>query len=106
MLPLPLGSTMQAGTPFTPDLPKYRHVAPNTAKQHRSSFESPGGSSAPSLVPNATPTPQTGSSSLVNEQTSAPFVFLPVQFSDLPVSALVDSGAMHNFLAACLLPKL
>ena len=70
------------------------------------SFESPGGSSAPSSVPNATPTPQTGSLSLVDEQTSAPFMFLPVQFGDLAVSALVDSGAMHNFLAASLLPKL
>ena len=57
-------------------------------------------------MPNATPTPQTGSLSLVDEQTSAPFVFLPVQFGDLAVSALVDSGAMHNFLAASLLPKL
>ena len=97
---------MQAGTPFAPDLLIYGHVEPNTAEQRRCSFESPGGSSAPSLVPNATPTPQTGSLSLVDEQTSAPFMFLPVQFGDLAVSALVDSGAMHNFLTASLLPKL
>ena len=96
---------MQADTPFAPDLLTYGHVAPNTAGQCRSSFESPGGSSAPNLVPNATPTPQTGSLSLVNEQTSAPFVFLPVKFGDLAVSALGDSGAMHNFLTASLLPK-
>ena len=57
-------------------------------------------------MPNATPTPQTGSLRLVNEQTSAHFVFLPVKFGDLVVSALVDSGAMHNFLATSLLPKL
>ena len=56
-------------------------------------------------MPN-TPTPQIGSLSLVDEQTSAPFVFLPVQFDYLGVFALVDSGAMHNFLAASLLPKL
>ena len=97
---------MQADTPFTPDLLTYGHVVPNTAEQHRSSFESPGGSSTPSLVPNVTPTPQTGSLSLVNGQTSAPFVFLPVKFGDLAVSFLVNSGAMHNFLAASLLPKL
>ena len=29
-----------------------------------------------------------------------------MQFSDLVVSALVDSGAMHNFFATSLLPKL
>ena len=33
-------------------------------------------------------------------------MFLPVKFSDLAVSALIDSGAMQNFLAASLLPKL
>ena len=55
---------------------------------------------------NATPTPQTGSLSLVDEQTSAPFIFLPVKFGDLVISALVDSGAMHNFFAAFFLPKL
>ena len=33
-------------------------------------------------------------------------MFLPVKFSDLAVSALIDSGATHNFLAAYLLPKL
>ena len=55
---------------------------------------------------NTTPTPQTGSLSLVNKQTSAFFVFFPVKFSDLAVSALVDSGATHNFLTAFLLPKL
>ena len=54
----------------------------------------------------ATPTPQIGSLSLVAEKTSAPVVFLPVKFSNLAVSALIDSGAMHNFLAASLLPKL
>ena len=52
----------------------------------------PGGSSAPNLVPNATQTPQTGSLSLVAEQTSAPVVFFPVKFGDLAVSALIDSG--------------
>ena len=33
-------------------------------------------------------------------------MFFPVRFGDLAVSALIDSGAMHNFLAAFLLPKL
>ena len=33
-------------------------------------------------------------------------VFLPVKFGDLAVSALIDSEAMHNFLAASLIPKL
>ena len=84
----------------------YGHVAPNTAEHCRSSFESPGGSSAISSVPIATQPPQTGNLSLFYEQTSAPFVFLPVQFGDLPVFALVDSGAKHNFLADSLLPKL
>ena len=83
---------MRAGTPFSPDLLKYGHVVPNTSEQCKSSFESPGGSSAPSLVLNAIPTPQTGSLSLVDEQTCAPFMFLSVQFSDLAVYALVDSG--------------
>ena len=97
---------MHAGTLFTPDLLKYGHVVPNPAEQCRSSFESPGGSSAPSSVLIATPTPQTGSLSLVDEHTSASFMFFPVQFGDLAVSALVDSRAMHNFLAISLLPKL
>ena len=97
---------MQEDTPFALDMLKYRHAVPNTAEQCRSSFESPGGGSAPNLVTNATPTPPTGSLSLVNEQTSAPLMFLPVKLSDLAVSALVDSGAIHNFLAASLLPKL
>ena len=97
---------MQAGTPFAPDLLMYGHVEPNTTEQCRCSFESPGGSSAPSSVPNATLTPQTGSLSLVDKHTSAPFVFLPVQFGDFAVSTLVDSGAMHSFFAASLLPKL
>ena len=97
---------MQADTPFALDLLKYGHVAPNTAEQRRSSFQSPGSSSAPNLVPIATPIPQTGSLSLVDEQTSAPFMFLSVQFGDLAVSALVNSGATHNFLAASFLPKL
>ena len=57
-------------------------------------------------MPNATSTPQTSNLSLVDEQTSAPFVFLPVKFGDLAVSALVDSGAMHKFLTVSLLPKL
>ena len=55
---------------------------------------------------NATPTPQTGSLSLVDEQTSAPFVFWPVKFGDLAVSALINSGAIYNFFAASLLHKL
>ena len=97
---------MQAGTPFAPDLLVYGHVEPNTAEQYRCSFESPGGSSAPSSVPNATPTPWTSSLSLVDEQTSAPFMFLPVQFGDLAVSTLLDFGAMRNFFAASFLPKL
>ena len=59
---------MQAGTLFAPNLLIYGHVEPNTAEQRRCSFESPGGSSAPSLVSNTTPTPQTGSLSLVDEQ--------------------------------------
>ena len=57
-------------------------------------------------MPNATQTPQTGSLSLVSEQTSAPVVFLPVKFGDLAVSAMIDSGATHNFLTTSLLPKL
>ena len=57
-------------------------------------------------MPLTTPTPQTGSLSLFGEQTSAPVVFLPVKFNDLAVSALIDSGAMYNYLAASLLPKL
>ena len=57
-------------------------------------------------MPIATPTPQIGSLGLVGEQTSAPVVFLPVKFGDLAVSALIDSGATHNFLAVSLLPKL
>ena len=60
---------------------------------------------SPSLVPNATLAPQTGSLSLLDEQNFAPFMFLPLQLSDLAVSALVDSRAMHNFLGASLLPK-
>ena len=57
-------------------------------------------------MPKATQTPQNGSLSLVAEQTSALVVFLPVKFSDLAVSALIDSGVTHGFLAASLLPKL
>ena len=57
-------------------------------------------------MPNATQPPQTDSLSLVAEKTSAPVVFLLAKFGDLAVYALVDSGAMHNFLAASLLPKL
>ena len=97
---------MQARTFFAPNLLTYGHVEPNTAGQRRCSFESLGGSSAPNLVPNATPTLQTGSLSLVDEQTSALFMLLPVQFGDLAVSALIDSGAKHNFFTASLLPKL
>ena len=79
---------------------------PKSVDQCKCSFESPRGSSVPNLVPNATPTPQTGILSLVTEQTSAPVVFLPVQFGDLAVSALIDSGATYNFLAGSILPKL
>ena len=106
MLPEPFGSTMQAGTAFATDLLTYGHVVPNTAEQLRSNFEHPGSGSAPSSVPIATLTPQSGSLGLVGEQTSAPVVLLPVQFSDLAVSALIDSRTIHNFLAASLLPKL
>ena len=97
---------MQVDTTFAIDLLTYRHVVPKSADQCKCSFEYPGGSSAPNLVPNATQTPQTGSLSLVTEQTSALVVFLPAKFGDLAVFALVDSRAMHNFLAASLLPKL
>ena len=97
---------MQADTTFAPDLLTYRHVAPKSADQCKWSSKSSGGSSAPNLVPNANPTPQTGSLSLVAEQTSAPVVFLPVKFGDLAVSALLDSGATHNFFAASLLTNL
>ena len=97
---------MQAGTLFAHDLLMYGHVDSNTAEQRRCSFESSGGISAPSSVPNASPTPQNGSLGLVDEQTSAHFVFLPVKFGDLIVSALVDSGAMHNSLPDSCLPKL
>ena len=81
-------------------------LCPNLQISTRSNFERSGSSSAPSLVPIATPTPQIGSLGLVGEQISAPVVFLPVKFGDLAVSALIDSGATHNFLAASLLPKL
>ena len=57
-------------------------------------------------MPNATPTPQTSSLSLVAEQNSDPIVFLPVKYGDLAVSALIDSGVMYNFLTASLLTKL
>ena len=98
---------MQADTTFATDLLTYGHVEPKYCRAAQEQFwVAWGSSSAPSLVPNATPTPQTGSLSLVGEQTSAPVVFLLVQFSDLAVSALIDSGAMHNFLAVSLLPKL
>ena len=33
-------------------------------------------------------------------------MFLPVKFGDLAVSALLDSGATHNFIAASFLTKL
>ena len=106
MQPSPFSSTMQADTTFATDLPTYEHVAPKTAEQRRSKFEHSGSGSAPSWVPIATPTPQIGSLGLVSEKTSAPVVFLPVKFGDLAVSALIDSGATHNFLAASLLSKL
>ena len=70
---------MQADITFATDLLIYGHVAPKSADQHKCSFESSGGSSAPNLVLNTTPTPQTGSLSLVAKQTSALVVFLPVK---------------------------
>ena len=97
---------MQKSTPFAPDPLIYRHVEPTTAEQHGCSFESLGGSNAPNSVPNATPTPQTGSLSLVDEQISSPFMCLPVQFGDLAVSAMVDAGETHNFLTTSFLLKL
>ena len=97
---------MQADTSFATDLLIYGHVAPKSADQCKCSFGYPGGSNAPNLVPNVTQTHQSSSLSLVADQTSAPVVFLPVKFGDLAVSALLDSGAMHNFLIASLLPKL
>ena len=97
---------MQAGTSFAMICLNMGMFYPILKRSAGAGFESPGGSSAPSLVPNATPTPWISSLSLVNEQTSDLFVFLPVQFGDLAVSALVDSGAIYNFLAASLLPKL
>ena len=97
---------MQADTTFAIDLLIYGHLVPKSADQSKCFFESSGGSNAPNLVPNATLIPQTGSLSLVGEQTSAPIVFLPVKFGDLAVSALIDSGAIYNFLTASLLPKL
>ena len=97
---------MQADTTFATDLLTYGHVVPNLKIMQVHFWMSSGGSNAPNLVPNATPTPQTGSLSLVAEQTSAPVVFLTVEFGDLAVSALIDSRAMHDFLADSLLPKL
>ena len=50
--------------------------APKSSDQCKCSFECPGGSNAPNSVPNAPQTTQTGSLSLIDEQTSAPgFVF-------------------------------
>ena len=97
---------MQADTTFAADLPTFKHAAPKSADQSKSSFGCAGGSNAPNLVPNITQTTQTGSLSLVAEQYSAPVVFLFVKFGDLAVFALLDSGVTHNFLAASLLPKL
>ena len=97
---------MLADTTFATDLPIYEYVAPKSAEQRRSNFEHSGSSNAPSLVPIATPSPQIVSLGLVGEQTSALVVFLPVEFGDLAVSALLDSGATHNFLAASFIPKL
>ena len=97
---------MWADITFATDLLIFGHIAPKSADQPKCSFGCLGGSNAPSLVPNITQTTQTGSLSLVADQTSAPVVFLPVKFSDLAVSALIDSGATCNFLAASLLPKL
>ena len=97
---------MQVDTTFATDLSIFGHIVPKYADQPKCSFGCPGGSNAPNLVPNATKTPQIGSLSLVDEQTSAPVVFLPVKFGDLAVSSLVDSGVMHNFLAASFLTKL
>ena len=58
---------MQANTTFATDLLTFGHVAPKSVDQHKCIFESFGGSNAPTLVSNATPTPQTGSLSLVSE---------------------------------------
>ena len=97
---------MQADTTFSTDLLTFGYVMPKSGDHPKCIFESYGGSKAPTLMPNATPTPQTGSLSLISEETSAPVVFLPVKFSDLAASALIDSGAMHNFLADSFLSKL
>ena len=97
---------MQADTNFATDLPIIRYIASKSADRHKYTFGCPGNSNAPNLVPNTTQTPQTGSLSLVADKASTPIVFLPVKFSDLAVSDLIDSGATYNFLAASLLPKL
>ena len=62
-----LASTVQADTTFATDLPIYGHVTTKSADQPKCIFESSGGINAPILAPNATPTPQPGSLSLVIE---------------------------------------
>ena len=83
-----------------------QYIVPKSLDQSKCNFDYPRGSSAPNLVPNATQIPQTGSLSLVSEQNSAHVVFLPVKFSDLAASALIDCGQTHNFLADSLLTKI
>ena len=97
---------MQVDTTFATELLIYGHVVPKSADQCKCSFGCLGGSNAPNLVPNITQTPQTSSLSLVAKQTYAPVVFLPVTFSELAISALIDFGATHNFFAASLPTKL
>ena len=97
---------MQADTIFATDLLTFGHVVPKSSDHPKCIFEHSGSGDAPSSVPIATPTPHTGSLSLVDEHNSALFVFLPVKFDDLAVSAMVDYGAIYNLLATTLLPKL
>ena len=57
-------------------------------------------------MPNTVATDKPATLSSIDEQTSAPFVPLPVKFGEHAVSALVDSRATHNFIAASLFQKL
>ena len=59
-----------------------------------------------SLPTKSVPTDLVATYSLTDEQTTAPFVVLPVKLADLTVSALVNSGATHNFLAASVFQQL